>query len=174
MERGDELDKAKFSLFLDFDGVLNDTSNISNILKFGGLLASKHNKKIFNEESIEALNFLISSLSSNYEIKLVLTTFWRMNLDKCIDMLRANGLQFDGEYDAIPFIVHKTRIKKIEEYIDSHDIKKFCVIDDLPYFKKHFDPNNLIHTSILSGALNKSKIESYLEKFHPDTSQILE
>lgn len=160
--------KPKFSVFLDFDGVLNDTSNIRNILKCGGLFASKNDKKIFNEESIDALNILISSLATKYDVGLVLTTFWRLNLDKCIQLLKFNGLQFDGNYDAIPFMLHQSRAKEIHAYIEFHRIENFCVIDDLPTLKKHFVAKNSIRTSMLNSALNKSKVNDYLQKFYPD------
>ena len=109
--------KPKFSLFLDFDGTLNDFITIPKLSKLGGLLVGKDDAKVFNEESIEALNMLINTLESKYSVDLVLTTSWRFNMDKCQSVLKNNGLRFNGEIESIPFMLSHSRLKEINTYI---------------------------------------------------------
>ena len=67
--------KEKFLIFLDFDGVLNDIKSVSHLLKMGGFFVREDDDNVFYKESIEAINYLIETMSLKYDVQLVLSTF---------------------------------------------------------------------------------------------------
>lgn len=162
--------KPKFSVFLDFDGVLNDFFTIPSLFKFGGFFVKKNDKKAFNPESVEALNILINTLDSRYSVDLILTSFWRFNVDKCRSVLKSNGLTFDGEIKTLPFVLNKPRIKEIENYINDEKIDKYLVIDDFPYMERYFDKSQMIKTHIFNKSLNVSNVLNYIDTYMPELS----
>ena len=168
------MEKAKedYYIFLDFDGVLNDIKSIPALYKLGGIFVNKKDTKVFSQDSIHALNSLISTLSHRYNPIIVLTTFWRHDMEKAKSILFANGLQFDGEIDSIPFLSYKSRLSLIVDYIRNYDSKdNYLIIDDIPSITKYILEKNLIKTNILSGALNISQAMNYVDAYHPELSK---
>ena len=110
------MEKPIFSIFLDFDGVLNDLNTIPNLWKFGGIFVKRDDRRVFNKESIVALNTLIDTLENKYDVELILTTFWRRNIDKCREILSNNGLNYMKEVKSLPMIVKSTRSKQVNKY----------------------------------------------------------
>lgn len=164
------MEKPKFSLFLDFDGTLSDFITIPKLSKLGGFLVGKEDTNTFNPESMEALNMLINTLESKYSVDLVLTTIWRLNMDKCQSVLKNNGLRFDGEIKSIPFIFNKSRLKEIYMYIELNQVDKYLVIDDIPRMSKYFDEDKMIQTGLFGKSLTIPNILNYIDKYLPELS----
>ena len=164
--------KEDYYIFLDFDGVLNDIKTIPAIYKLGGVFVNKKDTKVFSQESIAALNSLLSTLSHRYNPKIVLTTFWRNNMDKATSILYNNGLQFDGEIDSIPFFSYKSRLSLILDYIHEHNTENnFLIIDDIPSITKYILRKNLIKTNIIEGSLNMSQAMNYIDSYCPELTK---
>lgn len=170
-----ERDKKKenFYVFLDFDGVLNDFRTIPSIFKLGGFLVSSKDTNTFNKGSIDAVNYLLETLSTKYNTKLVLSTTWRRNPEKAKQVLYNNGLNYDGEIDCTPRYRGRKRAFEILKYLVDHEHNKinFVTIDDKKHINHFFKKSNCISTSLFN-ALDMSKVINYLDTFHKDTIEI--
>ncbi len=162
----------QFYLFLDFDGVLNDLTSIPSLYKIGGFFVKKDDKNTFTKNTIPALNFLISALSTQYNVNIVLSTTWRRNFAKAVSILENNGLKYHGEYYVTPHIWFKKRSEEIETFIKKHNVdkNKFVVLDDKKHLSKHFD-SDCIHTNIINGCLTISDVMNYIDTKHPQIAK---
>lgn len=162
--------KENFYVFLDFDGVLSDFRTIPNIFKIGGFLVNPNDRNAFNKESIEAVNYLIETLSLKYNTKLVLSTSWRRNFNKAKQILINNGLRYDGDIDLTPKLHGKKRAYEIIKYLvdNQHEGSiNFVTIDDKRHLPQYFKPENCIKTSMFR-ALEIPQIINYLDTYHSD------
>ena len=153
----------KFFIFLDIDGVLWDWPYMKKEIdegriRRGGII--QHLKP----ESIEALNYLIKELEANYEVNLVISSTWRYNMNKTIEILKRSGLKYEKEITKTE-INFEARGIQIKEYLKDKDNYEFVIIDDeLHDFKLHFDKDRIIKTDVMKGALSKEMINKYLNK----------
>lgn len=117
------MDKPTLYIFLDVDGVLNNTS------------AFKLNKKtiyVLSHENLIAYQHLIDNLREKYELKIILSSTWRMHktgLNKLSKLSKKyDGLKF---HDKTPNS-HKRREDEIKSYCDIHkiDYNNILIIDD--------------------------------------------
>lgn len=160
--------KQKFFVFLDFDGVLNDIENIPYLWKIGGFFVDEKDKETFNPESIEALNYLISTLKTEYDVNLVLSTTWRRWFEKAKAVLKNNGLEYSGEIDKTPKMILKKRAFEIMAYLQGkNESQNFVVIDDKSHLPKYFKNSNSIKTNIINGSLNMSNMLNYIDTYFP-------
>lgn len=160
--------KEQFYIFLDFDGVLNDLITVPSLWKMGGFLVDKKDTNTFNQGSIDSINYLIETLSQEYDVNLVLSTTWRRWFEKAKQVLKNNGLEYSGVIDKTPKIRLKRRAFEIMKYLQSKDEKQnFVVIDDKPHLPKYFKEKNSIKTNIVAGSLSMSTILNYLDTYFP-------
>lgn len=163
--------KNKFLIFLDFDGVLNDIKN-THILKMGGFFVHENDNETFCKSSIEAINYLIDSLSQKYDIELVLSTFWKHFFKKAVKILKNNGLEYQGKINRTSFFLGQRRSKEIFNYLASNDEWiDFLIIDDKMSLKKYFVEKNFLKTNIWNGALKMSDVSDYLNKYFPELAK---
>lgn len=110
-------------VFLDVDGVLNNTA------------AFKLNNKtmfVLSHENLVAYQYLIDKLKTKYEIRVILSSTWRMGktgLNKLTKFSRKyNGLVFYGQTSNS----HDPRDVEIKRFCDIHkiDYRNILIIDD--------------------------------------------
>ena len=164
------MEKEKFTIFLDFDGVLNDLTTIPKIWNFGGLLVGKNDHRVFNEESMEALNMLMDTLEHKYDVEIVLTTFWRRNLSRCYEFLTTNGIKYLKGMQSIPMFARSSRASQVKKYLEANNREKFLILDDSFSAGNFIKEENIIETNIVNGALSISSVINYIDTFQKDLS----
>lgn len=130
--------KQPLYIFLDVDGVLNNTS---------AFYLNKDIIYILSHENLVAYQYLVDKLKTNYEIKVILSSTWRMyktGLNKLEKLSKKyNGLKF---YAKTPNS-HEHREVEIKRFCDVHNInyKDILIIDDDPIdnelHKRHLKTN---------------------------------
>ena len=110
-------------IFLDVDGVLNNTAAFS--LSNDRMLA-------LSEECLFNYQYLVDKLRQKYEVRVILSSTWRFNKIG-FDKLK----QYEDKYDALKLydstpISHDHREKEINRYCDENKIeyKDILIIDD--------------------------------------------
>lgn len=160
--------KNLFYIFLDIDGVLWDWDwRLKAIDK--GLITKTHYICDFNPKSIEALNLLTEKLEENNDVKLVITSTWRSDLDFTKEVFDKHKLNYNDELLATKITGHpEKRGLEILDFLNSHDKGDFVIIDDESFdYKNHFSNNKIIKTSLYDNSLSSKHINSWLEK-HPE------
>lgn len=119
------MDKQELYIFLDVDGVLNNAATFK--LNNETLFALSH-------ENLVAYQYLIDKLEEKYEIKIILSSSWRMyktGINKLSKFSKKyNGLKFyDKTSDS-----HDYRQNEIKKFCDIHNISydNILIIDDDP------------------------------------------
>ena len=167
--------KENFYVFLDFDGVLNDFLTVPGLHKIGGFFVKNTDSNTFNKESIQAVNYLLKALETKYNVKLVLSSFWRLNFEKAKSVLKNNGLEYDGEIGRTPKLKGKKRAIEILRYLAEHEdrnvTQNFLTIDDKGHLPKYFKDQNSIKTNIINGSLTMSDILNYLDKYQTEVAE---
>lgn len=105
------------AIFLDFEGVLNITegTNLTRLKEF-----------YFEPKLVKNLNYL---LKQNPDLKIIVTSSWRKNLEYAIDQLNKVGFSFrERIIGSTEDLGH--RGKEILKALKSFNIKKYLVIDD--------------------------------------------
>ena len=117
------MSKPILYIFLDVDGVLNNTAAFS--LSNDRMLA-------LSEECLFNYQYLVDKLRQKYEVRVILSSTWRFNKIG-FDKLK----QYEDKYDALKLydstpISHDHREKEIKRYCDENKIeyKDILIIDD--------------------------------------------
>lgn len=156
-------------IFLDIDGVLNSEDLArKRIADFRGWNDTTNTKfyDFIDENAVK----LISDLCEQYNIKLVISSSWRLStLEKTID-------DFSSDYmlllhPLVPFIIGITprvesqiRGEEIAIYLQQNsNITDYCIIDDSDMLKEQ--TSNFVQTSFWHGLTNEHipKIKSILK-----------
>lgn len=152
--------KDKFYIFLDIDGVLYDWN----------FILKKSDKKActiknFDPKSIDALNFLIEKLSKSFNVEIVITSTWRINMQKTIEILLKNGLNKTIKINSTEISNYpQNRGLEILNYLQNNSCKNFVIIDDEMFdFDKYFKKSHIIKTNIFNSSLNKEMIINFLD-----------
>jgi histidinol phosphatase-like enzyme len=165
----------KKTIFLDFDGVLNNT----NFMIFKYILKDDPDKEEWeiisdglqsvDSRNMHALNFLLSKLQEKkFDIEIVISSAWRDNMNIVMDRLREhNILTINGEE-----ILKRTKIDKQNRGLQILDfckennieVKDIIVIDDdLIDIKQHIPDEVLLHTNFRNG-LTFTDVLEFLNK----------
>lgn len=110
-------------IFLDVDGVLNNTSAFA---------LNKKTIYVLSHENLVVYQYLINRLKEKYELRIILSSTWRMyknGLNKLSKFSKKyNGLKF---YDKTPDS-HDSRDYEILKYCNIHNINynQVLIIDD--------------------------------------------
>lgn len=158
--------RKRFYVFLDIDGVLWDWQFIrqqveQGKIKRGGLIDT------FNPQSIKAVDNLLYGLEKQYNVKLVLSSTWRYEMDTAVRTLKRNGFKHFARIDATPITsTPGNRGQEILQYLkDELEPYDFVVIDDEMYdFAECFDLSHLIKTHIYNGSLSQSQVDEFLQQ----------
>ena len=121
--------KKKFYVFLDIDGVLYDWNYIKSLgpEHWGGVIVD------FDPKSIEALNYLIAQLKKEYDVELVISSTWRSNMERTMQILINHGLKTEDLF------ISRTRNstnpryrgREIMDYLENkRDKENYVIIDD--------------------------------------------
>jgi len=160
--------KKNFYIFLDIDGVLNDVAFIKQNSYKGKNITSE----LFNPKSVEALNYLIDTLTAHYETNLVISSSWRINMDKTLSIMKKNNVRLDNiSVSSTKFIVPNKRGLEILDYLnDKQDINNYVIIDDEEFdFKEYFPNSKIIKTNFFYDPINKEKITKFISSLNIDT-----
>lgn len=150
----------KFLIFLDIDGVLYDWDFILSQNKKSGIIQT------FNPKSVEALNYFIHKLSKDYNVEVVITSSWRKNMVKTLNVLKENKICADIKISSTKITsTPQFRGKEILAFLKNNPCKKFVIIDDETFdYHKYFNENQIIKTNIFNKSLNKEMINNYFDK----------
>ena len=158
--------RKTFYVFLDIDGVLWDWQFIrqqveQGKMKRGGLIDT------FNPQSIKAADNLLYGLEKQYNVKLVLSSTWRYEMDTAVRTLKRNGFEHYARMDTTPITrTPENRGREILAYLENKPQPyDFVVIDDEMYdFAECFDLSHLIKTHIYNGSLSQSQVDEFLQQ----------
>ena len=162
-----------FYIFLDIDGVLYDWNFIIETVKDasnkrGGIIDK------FSPKSIDALNYLISELNSIYDVTLVISSSWRINMKKTSNVLIKNGLKYYKDFEKTPITnTPNERGKEILSYLNAKkNPSNFVIIDDESFdFSKYFSTYNIIKTNIYNKCLDMKMVTGYLDRLFLNKKQ---
>lgn len=108
---------------------------------------------------------LIDELCKNYNVRLVISSTWRANMEFTIKTLKDNGLIYDGKYDSTPISDPAKRGEQILEYLKNKTNYNFVIIDDEWFdFKQYFSEDKIIKTEMFHHSLSINQIKNYLKK----------
>ena len=155
--------KKKFYVFLDIDGVLYDWNYIKSLgpEHWGGVIVD------FDPKSIEALNYLIAQLKKEYDVELVISSTWRSNMERTIQILINHGLKTEDLF------ISRTRNstnpryrgREIMDYLENkRDKENYVIIDDETFdFKEYFHDTRIIKTDIFISGLKREMVDIFLK-----------
>ena len=117
------MDKKKLYIFLDVDGVLNNTSTFR---------LNRKTMYVLSHENLVAYQFLIDKSMTKYDVKVILSSTWRMyktGINKLSKFSKKyNGLVLCGKTpDGVDY-----REVEIKDFCDNHNINydDILIIDD--------------------------------------------
>lgn len=157
------MEKEKFYIFLDIDGVLWDFGHLINALN--KQIPYKNTAvKYFKKESMDALNFLIENLQNVFDVELVITSTWRKNMKLVEKVLTKNKLAYNKPLQRTEITAHSIRGQEIEDFLkDKPNKENLVIIDDVTKDIFAFFPmKNIIKTN-LTKALNKKQVENFFK-----------
>ena len=182
--------KEQYYIFLDVDGTLWDNTWAS---QFYGPFTPYINPETFigplKSESVQALNFLISSIEKHHNVSLIITSKRRQNMPRCIEFLHNQGLTYDKpifctKYSSGPrgqkIIDYMTEqgetalsyqnkgfIERVLFNFANNDFKNYVVLDDnVSPLKKFIPESRMLLTNKEKQALTMKAVEKYLAKNH--------
>lgn len=168
------LNMKNFYIFLDFDGTMNDIEHLIKLSKLGVARITK----VFKPESISALNFLIENLSKNYDVNIVITSSWRVNMPEAISRMKDNSIKLDlvKNIDKTDFVCDQydrsLRDKEIKKFLREHyESENYVVIDD-EAGRFNLPVTNIIETNLNNAALNMTMVKHWLENFKKLTEEL--
>jgi len=141
-------------IFLDIEGVLVTSRNISNVATIDSRTAVQPD--IFDKVAVQNLDRLLKETGA----KIVVSSFWRMGIPKAnlILMLKLAGIKNPPVIDVTPFVwdnnlKRTNRAKEILKWLTQHPfIEEYVVIDDCGYEKlEGIPPERYIETTMHSG-----------------------
>lgn len=138
-------------IFLDVDGVLNDQNLIFEKFKTKEIEISK-----------DKLLLLKKIITSNDDIKVVLSSSWRIGLLKkdgkivanttyhkeFLELLKEYSIQI---YDITPSMMN--RPEEIKYYLDNNDIESYVILDD-----EDLNDENQVKTDFFNGGLTEEHV----------------
>ena len=179
-----ENNKQPYYIFLDIDGTLWDAKFATSI--HGYCYYNQTHPKL-KQDSINALNVLLSSIENNFDSKLVITSRRRKNLQDCLNYLTENGLVYDKPIYATK-VGNSSRGEKIVDYMVSegmtpftfptlsnivqkmlfnfknNDFKNYVVLEDEKnLIKNQIPPARTIMANHDSRSLTTKQVVSYLK-----------
>jgi len=106
-------------IFLDIDGVLNIYSGINNTyIKYGSHFGKEH------------INLLNDLFNKNSDIYIVISSSWRDDMEDLIYLLNEANFKYTNRIIGNTALNNKFRGEQIQDYINEHNIKLFCILDD--------------------------------------------
>ncbi len=138
-------------IFLDVDGVLNDQNLIFEKFKTKEIEISK-----------DKLLLLKKIITSSNDIKVVLSSSWRIGLLKkdgkivadttyhkeFLELLKEYSIQI---YDITPSMM--SRPEEIKYYLDNNDIESYVILDD-----EDLNDENQVKTDFFNGGLREEHV----------------
>lgn len=156
--------RKNFYIFLDIDGVLWDWDWRLEQIKQGNIKKSISISN-FNQESIKALNLLISNISKRHNCVLVISSTWRTFMDWTKQVLIKNGVLLPQTIDRTELPISTNRGVEIANYLhNKKGNKNFVILDDeSKNIRKIFPENKIIKTNIKNKSLEIAQVENWLK-----------
>ena len=151
--------KEKFYIFLDIDGVLWDWNyRMSEIIE-----KEKNPSRIiseFNPQSVNALSYLVSKISKNYDCSIVISSTWRNDMAHTEKVLKSSGLIYKKPFLSTPITNEPGKRGEKEILPMTKRLNgNFLIIDDEYFdFKKFFPEEKIIKTNINFGSLKPEQV----------------
>ena len=148
-------------IFLDIDGVLNNTNQmIRNYKKYHKPLGTY----FFNEKNIQKLSLLNKILIKKYEVHYILSSTWRLSslgFKIAKERLRENGIELEEFTDK----EWKQRGQQILDYLYGLSYYRALAIDDDSFDIEPYENNKfkLIKTKTSKGLTYKNIIDFLLK-----------
>lgn len=163
------MNKEKFFVFLDIDGVLWDWEWRKSQFEKGS--KKEYFWEQFNPESMHSLNYLLKQLEKNYDCRLVISSTWRQNMEITNKILCLNGLEFNKQILATPISANpKHRGEEILKFFGENKSQNFVIIDDESFdFHKYFSCDKIIKTDIFSHSLSRKDVKTFLNRMSEKT-----
>jgi len=157
--------KKDFFVFSSLDGVLNSKLWLAKYKEFG--LDQKGYTKLICPDCLSALNYLIKRLSKKYNVKFVLSSLWRMNVEATKKKLILNGLDYKLELlQTIDFGVDSVRGLEIQDFIEKNGVKNNYLIidDDADNVRPFHQEDKIIKTDNMGDGLTDRLIAQYISE----------
>lgn len=159
--------KEKFYVFLDIEGTLGDVQYSMDQLALGH---KEYLDILINPESVSALNHLLSSLETKFDVQLVVSSDYRKDMNYLELKLKEKGLKYSKSIDKTPFIPNNSqlRAKQILEYLKSkQNPYNIVIIDDSRYdLYEHFFPEHIIHIDNFRRSLDYKHVEQFINPYN--------
>ncbi len=176
--------KQPYYVFFSIDGTFWDLEHASR--KYGTYLPSIE-QPVFNEESVIAFKTLVDSLDTRYDTKLVVISYRRSSLARCIEYLNNNGVAKDKAVLALPYPSEPNRQHNIINYMENYgeqpfryrnannpisrflisatnrDFKNYVIIDANKNYSGIVPKNRLIKTNYKRQSLTSQQVTQYLK-----------
>lgn len=156
--------RETFYIFLDIDGVLNDYEFLMRVRKED----PQNCWSKFNPKSVEALNYLINRLDKKYDVELVISSSWRINLKRTLSRLEANGVDFSSLANlGYTNFINGDRELEILQYLnEKNEEKNFVIIDDELFGYADYNLDKyLIKTDMMGITLTRELVDEYFDRF---------
>lgn len=177
--------KLNYYVFLDIDGTLWDAEYAFRV---HGFAFNTHPTPRLKPESVNALNLLLRSLEASFDTKLIITSKRRHNLNKCVDYLKDNGLDYnkpifctDNSTDArgkkiLDFMKENGSVPcelppnanlwtRLQYAFSIHGNPNYVVLEDEKNLVRNQIPRNrIIYTDHNKQSLTVKQVEQYLKR----------
>ena len=155
-----------FYLFLDIDGVLIDHEQIKRNY-YAGIRPTTHT---FNPKSIKALNYLVEFLTKEYDVHLVISSTWRIDMEETLKCLKRNKVKLE-KFKSIDKTGHfydenkqNHRDEEIKQFLrEKGEEKNYLTIDDEAAFFNIPESKKVV-TNIYNGALDLKMVVDWIAK----------
>ena len=163
-----------FYIFLDIDGVLFDWKYLMKQMREG---LTKNQYNYINPDCVNALNHLIKSLEKHFNVTLVISSTWRISMEKTEQTLKENNLDYNKKLEHTPITPNPhERGKEILTYLQSKpEPYDFVILDDETFdFDKYFDSSKIIKTNVSNNSLNNTMVKNFLNGLNIDIEKEIE
>ena len=170
--------KEKFYVFTDIDGTLTDIENTQKMFsskELSKLYLSKgqlyYERAVIKKESVQALDFLLSSLENQFDTQLIISSDIRVELEPLVDKLKELGLKYPKQIYKTPKIhideqgkTYTGRALEILAFLKNKpNAENLVIIDDSCYdLNKYFSPDKIIKTDCRRRALDNEHVNNFL------------
>jgi len=150
--------KENFYVFLNIDSaLLSESYDIEKTSK------DEKQKANFNPEGINALQFLFEKLGEVYDVNLVISSNWRLDMAKTINELYKSNLLNVKKVEATKVSTYDIRGLEIKEYLkDKANKNNYLVIDSETKDIASFLDKKRIMKILTEETLKKEQVTKFL------------
>ena len=145
----------KYYIFLDIDGVLNNTEYIEKCYKKNGGYPMSMNCAPFNPIALNNLMKLAKRIRREGELKIILSSTWRLR-DTDIAIVNSRLAEYGMNISDLTPRIEQKRGLEIQEFLyedtnQERDDYTFVILDDEDFDIKKIYPDNLVKVNSIKG-----------------------